>query len=507
MEKLKGKVYLVGAGPGDPGLFTLKGKTVLEKADVVVYDYLANEDLLQYCPGAEKIYVGKKGGDHTLPQAKINQLIIDKALEGKVVVRLKGGDPYVFGRGGEEAEDLVKQGIDFEVVPGITSAVAACAYAGIPVTHRNFASSVSFITGHEDPQKAESAIDWNALVKSKSTLVFFMGVKNLSIIVQNLLSAGMDPHMPVALVHWGTTCKQKTLVSKLDKVVEDAKQANFRPPSLIVIGKVVQLKPVLDWFEKKPLLGKTVVVTRAREQASDLKAKLQELGACVLECPTIKVRPLDDYSRAYSVLEKLDLYDWLVFTSVNGVKFFWKLLRDSHLDARALGGLRVAAIGPATQNALEKLGIYPDFVPSKYVAEDVVEGLLDLGIKGKGVLIPRAKVAREVLPEELAKAGARVEVLPVYETVLAEDNKDKLVLALEQGNVDFITFTSSSTVKNFFALIDKNSFALQLQKVSLVSIGPITSATLKKFGFQPDLEASTYTIDGLVEVIKKAIGK
>jgi len=497
----KGKVYLIGAGPGDPGLLTLRGKEILEQAQVVVYDYLANEEFLNFCPQAEIIYVGKKGGDHTLPQEKINELLVEKAREGKVVARLKGGDPYVFGRGGEEAEELVEAGIEFEVVPGVTSAVAAPAYAGIPLTHRRFASSVSFITGHEDPKKPESAINWKALVESKSTLVFFMGVKNLPSIASNLQQAGMSKDMPVALVHWGTTCKQRSLVSTLEKVAQEAKEKGFKAPSLIVVGEVVTLKNTLDWFEKRPLLGKKIVVTRARQQASGFKQKLAALGACVLECPTIEVVPLSDYSLLHQALANLEFYDWLIFTSVNGVKYFWQELRKANMDARSLGGLLVAAIGPATAQELQKVGIYPDFVPSKYVAEEVVSGLLKLGIKGKRVLIPRAKKAREVLPEELNKAGARVDILPVYETRLGQGKKEELLSWIKEGEMDLVTFTSSSTVENFFHLIGDEVSREELAKLNFASIGPITSNTLKKFGFTPQVEAKEYTIDGLLEAI------
>lgn len=496
----RGKVYLIGAGPGDPGLLTLRGKEVLEQADVVVYDYLANEEFLNYCPSAEIIYVGKKGGDHTLPQEEINALLVQKAKEGKKVARLKGGDPYVFGRGGEEAEELVMAGIDFEVVPGVTSAVAAPAYAGIPLTHRRFASSVSFITGHEDPTKPESAINWKALVESKSTLVFFMGVKNLPYIAENLRLAGMSEEMPVALVHWGTTCRQRTLVSTLAKVAKEAQEQGFKAPSLIIVGRVVELKETLDWFEKKPLLGKKIVVTRAREQASSFKQKLANLGACVLECPTIEIVPLKDYSLVHEALANLELYDWLIFTSVNGVKYFWQELRKANMDARSLGGLQIAAIGPATAKALQELGIYPEFIPARYVAEEIVEGLVKLGIKGKRILIPRAKKAREVLPEELSKAQARVEVLPVYETRLGGANKEQVLTWLEKKAIDLVTFTSSSTVENFFSLLQEAKKDL-LQQLIYASIGPITSSTLRKFGFTPQIEAKDYTIDGLIEAI------
>ncbi|RQD73210.1 uroporphyrinogen-III C-methyltransferase, partial [Desulfonatronospira sp. MSAO_Bac3] len=409
-----GKVYLIGAGPGDPGLLTLRARDLLSMADVVVYDYLANEDFLKFCrKDAELIYVGKKGGDHTLSQEGINQLLVDRAGSGNHVARLKGGDPYVFGRGAEEAQELLQAGIDFEIIPGVTSAVAAPAYAGIPLTHRRYASSVSFITGHEDPDKPESAHNWASLATGTSTLVFFMGVKNLQHISHSLIQAGMDPQTPAALVRWGTTCMHRSMVSTIQDIPGQAVEQGFKPPSLLVVGHVVHLRDELNWFEKLPLLGRGVVVTRAREQASGLLEQLRELGACCYEFPTIEIQSMPDYSDVQQAISHLSGYDWLVFTSVNGVLYFWAELERAGLDSRALGGRKVAAIGPATAQALEHRGIRPDFVPDKYVAESVVQGLLDLGVQGKKVLIPRAKVAREVLPQELEKAGADVHVLPV----------------------------------------------------------------------------------------------
>jgi uroporphyrinogen III methyltransferase/synthase len=499
------KVYLLGAGPGDPGLLTVKAKNILEKADVVVYDYLANKEFLKFCrKDAEIIYVGKKGGDHTLPQDKINELLIDKASKGKIVARLKGGDPYVFGRGAEEAEELIQAGLDFEVVPGVTSAVAAPAYAGIPLTHRRYASSVSFITGHEDPDKPESAHNWQALATGTSTLVFFMGVKNLEYISSNLIQAGMRSDMPASLIHWGTTCRQRTLVSTIAEIPEVARAKGFRPPSLLVVGEVVKLKNKLDWFEKLPLLGKGVVVTRAREQASTLVSKLEELGACCYEFPTIKIKPLDDYSHLRQAITDLDFYQWIIFTSVNGVKFFWQELRGMGYDARALGLTQVAAIGPATASALRERGIFADFIPDKYVAESVVDGLLKLGIKGKKVLIPRAKKAREVLPEALRTAGADVDVLPVYETVLAQSlDVDALLEQFQSGKIHYVTFTSSSTVDNFFSILDAEKLKPYVLSgnIKLACIGPITAKTLQKYGFDPHIQPEEFTIDGLVKAM------
>lgn len=495
------KVYLIGAGPGDPGLLTIKAKQVIETADIIVWDYLANEKFLDYCrPDAEMIYVGKKGGDHTLPQDKINDLLIEKAREGKTIARLKGGDPYVFGRGGEEAEELLEAGVPFEVVPGITAGVAAPAYAGIPVTHREHTTSVCFITGHEDPTKEKSGHNWAVYAQSESTLVFYMGVKNLPMIADNLISNGRDPKTPVALVRWGTRCNQESMVSTLDSVADEAAKRGFKAPSIIVVGSVCELHDKLNWFEQKPLLGRGVVVTRAREQASSLSDRLADLGACVHQFPTIDITPLDDYAPVRDAIGRLARYDWLVFTSVNGVKHFWNQLAALRLDARALCGCQVAAIGPATADALKDKGIIPDFVPSKYVAEHVVEGMLKLGVEGKRVLIPRAKVAREVLPEELRRAGADVEILPVYETRPSDRGRDDVMAAIEAGEVHCITFASSSTVENFFDKVSPE-FMKAHPEVRLACIGPVTAKTLEGFGFTPHIQPEDYTIPALADAL------
>lgn len=495
-----GTVYLIGAGPGDPGLLTVKAKEILETADVLIYDYLANSEFLSYAkPDAEILYVGKKGGDHTLPQDKINELIIEKAREGRSIARLKGGDPYVFGRGGEEAEELVAAGINFEVVPGITAGVAAAAYAGIPVTHRDFTTSVCFITGHEDPTKEKSGHNWAVYAKSTSTLVFYMGVKNLPMIAENLIKNGRDPETPVSLVRWGTRCTQQSFVSTLDKVADEAERLGFKAPSIIIVGGVCSLHDKLGWFEKKPMLGKGVIVTRAREQASGLVSTLGKLGACVHEFPTISIEPMADYEPAEKAILSLASYDWLIFTSVNGVKYFWQQLDEIGLDSRILGGLEIAAIGPATADALREKGIKPDFVPEKYVAEGVVEGLLEKGIKGKKVLIPRALVAREVLPNELEKAGAQVEILPVYETRLSNNDPEPIRAALKSGEINYLSFTSSSTVQNFFELISAEEFKQYKDSVKIACIGPITAKTLGEYGFSPDVQPEDYTIPALVD--------
>ncbi|TVQ98497.1 MAG: uroporphyrinogen-III C-methyltransferase [Desulfovibrionales bacterium] len=496
------KVYLLGAGPGDPELITLKAKRLLESADTVVYDYLANPRFLAWCrPDAEIYYVGKKGGDHTLPQDKINDLLVERAKAGKIVARLKGGDPYVFGRGAEEAEELLEHGIAFEVVPGVTSAVAAPAYAGIPLTHRRFASSVSFITGHEDPTKTESAHDWEALARSTSTLVFFMGVKNLPEISANLIKAGRPGNTPAALVRWGTTCRQRSLISTLADIAEQSQKQGFSPPSLLVVGEVVSLHDKLNWFEERPLLGKGVVVTRSREQASDVVASLENLGACCHEFPTIAVAPMEDAKPIQEAAMRLGEYDWVVFTSVNGVRTFWEVLEDRGMDARAFAGTQVAAIGPATAEGLARRGIRADFVPEKYVAEDIAQGLLDRDVAGKRVLIPRAKEAREVLPEELLRAGAQVEVLPVYRTLPVAKGAAELATALDNGEIHYITFTSSSTVTNFFAAISPELIQTHRSRLQLVCIGPVTEKTLQGHGFQGDIQPENYTIPDMVRAL------
>ena len=499
------KVYLVGAGPGDPGLFTLRGKELLEKADVVVYDYLANHSLLQWArPDAELIYVGKKAGAHALPQDEINKLLVKKAGEGKLVARLKGGDPYIFGRGGEEAEELLNAGVEFEEVPGISSAIAGPAYAGIPLTHRAFASSVTLITGHEDPDKPGSAHNWKALAAGANTLVFVMGMKKLPEIARKLIEAGLQPDTPAALVYWGTTPRHRSLVSTLEKLPQEAVAQSFTNPSLIVVGGVVSLHDRLNWFEKKPLLGRGIVVTRAREQASGLANMLAELGAEVIQFPTINISPLADYGKVDALVAKLNEYDWLIFTSVNGVRQFWRRLAACGKDSRALGGRKVAAIGPATAEELRARGIEPDFIPEKYLAEGVAEGLLALGMAGKRVLVPRARQAREVLPDELRKAGAAVDILPVYETLPAGARREEVLELLREGRIHCITFGSSSTVDNFVSLIPADILRGYPQ-VRLAAIGPVTKKTLERHGLECHIMPEEYTIPALVESLKKAL--
>ena len=504
MKAIKGKVYLIGAGPGDPGLITVKGLECIEKADVIIYDYLASPMFLQHAKkNAEIIYVGKKGGDHTLSQDKISALIVEKANTGLTVARLKGGDPFIFGRGAEEVEELIKAGISFEIVPGVTSAIAAPAYAGIPLTHRSFTSTVAFVTGHEDPTKEESSINWAALAKGMGTIVFLMGVKNLPNITSQLIGHGMDNDTPVALVQWGTTSRQFTITGTLDNIVERVKSAGLKSPAIIIVGQVIKLRETMQWFENRPLMGKRIVVTRAREQASELVKVLSDLGAECLECPTIKVVPPDDWKPLDTAIENLSSYDWLIFTSVNGVNFFFERLFKQDRDVRALSNLRTASIGPATAKRMFDFGLKSDIVPKSYMAESVIEAFAQEDIKGKRVLLPRAKEARPILPVELAKMGAEVNEVTAYRTEEVRDNVDILMTGLEQGTVDLITFTSSSTVKNFHAIIPPAKFNDLMKGVTIAAIGPITADTAKELGIDIHIIAKSYTIPGLCDAIKE----
>jgi uroporphyrinogen III methyltransferase/synthase len=507
MKIMKGKVYLVGAGPGDPGLITVKGLECIKNADVLIYDYLASPILLKHAQKhAEIFYVGKKGGDHTLSQDEINTLIAEKAQKGLTVTRLKGGDPFIFGRGGEEAEILVKNDIPFEIVPGVTSAIAAPAYAGIPLTHRKFTSTVAFVTGHEDPLKEESSIDWAALAKGIGTLVFLMGVKNLPFITHRLIHHGMDPDTPVALIRWGTTPRQTTVTGTLHTISERAKDAGFKPPAIIVVGHVVKLREMLRWFENRPLMGLRIVVTRAREQASELVERLSDLGAECLECPTINVVPPDDFNPLDTAIQNLSTYEWLVFTSVNGVNFFFNRLYEKNKDVRALRNVNTAVIGPATAKRLFDFGLHSDIIPESYRAESIIKAFADKDINGKKILLPRAKEARPILPIELTRMGAIVDEVTAYCTQSVQGKADLLLKRLKEKTIDLITFTSSSTVKNFHALLPPEDLQSLMQEVRVASIGPITADTARNLGFDIHIIAESYTIPGLCEAIKRHYG-
>ncbi len=499
---MNGKVFLVGAGPGDPGLITVRGLSCIQKAQVIIYDYLAAPELLKHAAEtAELIYVGKKGGDHTLSQDGINALIVKKAQEDKRVTRLKGGDPFVFGRGGEEAEVLAAENIPFEIVPGVTSAIAAPAYAGIPLTHRSYTPTVAFVTGHEDPAKTQSGIDWSALATGIGTLVFFMGVKNLPLIVEKLIANGRPPETPVALVRWGTTPRQQTVQGTLISIVERVKAAGLKAPAIIVVGGVVDLRQTLGWFESRPLLGKKIVVTRARHQASDLISRLSALGAECLACPTIAIDPPDSWALLDSAIKNISDYHWLVFTSVNGVRFFFKRLLAGGRDVRALGHLQTAVIGPATEKSLAEFGLASDIVPESYRAESVIDAFRGENIRGKKILLPRAAKARPILPEELTTMGATVDEIAVYKTRITPESGETLLKHLASKTVDMVTFTSSSTAKNFKALLPPDRVRQLMETVIVASIGPITTDTAESLGFDVHLTADTFTISGLCDAI------
>lgn len=500
-----GKVYLVGAGPGDPGLITVRGKYLLEKADVVVYDYLACPKLLKHVPkDATFIYAGKRGhGEHKHTQEEINQLLVDHAGAGKIVVRLKGGDPFIFGRGGEELERLFAAEIPFEVVPGVTSATAAATYAGIPITHRNYTASVAFLTGHEDPSKKDSSIDWDKLATGAGTIVVYMGIKNLPVIVDNLLRHGRDPETPVAIVRWASTPEQQTVVGTLATIEEVVTASGIKPPSLIIIGEVVRLRETIDWFEKRPLFGKKIIVTRTREQASQLVAGLEENGANCFECATIDIQPTDSYAVLDAELERLKEYHWILFSSLNGVTYFFKRLFAKGLDARDLKGPQIAAVGKSTADLLSHYGINADLIPDEFTSEGLAESLLDLGVEGRNILIPRAEKGREILPETLRGVGAQVTIAPVYKNVLPEKGATELKKELEAG-VDMITFTSSSTVRNFLTLLngeDGSQINDLLEGVDIAAIGPITAKTVSDNGLKVDVQPEEYTIEALIEAV------
>jgi uroporphyrinogen III methyltransferase / synthase len=504
-----GKVYLVGAGPGDPGLLTLKGKACLEQADVVLYDYLANPVLLQYAPArAERIYVGRRERGQYQDQADINQQLIERAKEGNVVVRLKGGDPFVFGRGGEEAEAVAAAGIDFEIVSGVTAAVAVPAYAGIPVTHRTLASTVTFVAGHEDPTKPAALLEWPKLASASGTLVFMMGMKNLPSIVGRLLSEGRSPDTPVAAIRWGTKADQQTVTGTLDDIVGRTELAHLEPPTVIVVGEVVRLRRQLNWFETKPLFGKRIVLTRAQDQARDFSQLLAAYGAEPVEVPTIKIIPPASWQAIDDAITRLNIYQWLVFTSVNGVRPFMERLHMAGKDARALAHLRLCAIGPRTSQQLEDYGLISDVIPAEYQAEGVIAALAHVGICGSRILIPRAEVAREILPEQLRELGATVDVISVYRTIAPVIDVASLTHQLHEGRVAAATFTSSSTVRNFVEFFGgRDAVKPLVARVVIACIGPITARTAEEYGLTVTVIPTENTIPALAEAIVKHFKK
>jgi uroporphyrinogen III methyltransferase / synthase len=480
-----GTVYLVGAGPGDPGLLTVRAAELIARADVILHDRLVPAEALAGArPGAQLYYVGKQGGGRQVPQEATHRLLLEHARAGRTVVRLKGGDPFVFGRGGEEALVCLEAGIPFEVVPGITAGVAAPAYAGIPVTHRELASSVAFVTGHEDPGKPDPALDWPALAAFPGTLVFYMGVRALPRIAERLVAGGRPADEPVAVIERGTLPGQRTLLATLADVAERAAADGIRAPAIALVGPVAGLRDRLAWLERRPLHGRTIAVTRARPQASALAARLRELGAAVVEAPAIRTRPLD------AELPDLAAYDLVCVTSPNGAHALFERLGEAGLDARALAGRTVAAIGPGTARALSEHGIRADLVPERAVAEGLAEALADVAVRR--ALVVRAREGRDVLPDALRARGADVDLLALYETVAEPLGEES---ARAAAAADYVTFTSASTVRFFLAA------AGALDGPRIASIGPATSAALRAAGLEPDLEADPHTPEGLVAAL------
>jgi len=498
----KGKVYLVGSGPGDTGLITVKGLNYLQQADVIIYDRLLDERLLDSAPSeAERIYVGKTSTHHTKEQAEINQLLVEKAKEGKTVVRLKGGDPFVLGRGGEEAEALVQNHIPFEVVPGISSAIAVPAYAGIPVTHRGLSSSVTIITGHEDPTKGKSSIAWEKLSTGVDTLIFLMGAGNLPQIVRQLVKNGRASSTPIALIKDGTGPHQVTITGTLDDIIAKAESSNFSPPAVIVVGDVVKMREKLRWFDNRPLFGKRVLITRARHQASSLSRLLLEHGARPIEMPTIEIQTIPNTEELNQAILNLENYQWIVFTSVNGVASFFHQVYALKRDARSFKGIKIGALGPATARALAERGLHTDYLPQIHTSQGFVSGLKDQDVSGCRFLLPRADIAPKELADEITRLGAEVHEIIAYKTAPSNEAISQGRQMLLAGEIDIITFTSSSTVTNLLSLMGDKQTAIK--KAIVACIGPTTAATAAKAGLRVDIVARNHTIPGLVEAIEQ----
>ncbi|MGV1047781.1 MAG: uroporphyrinogen-III C-methyltransferase [Solirubrobacterales bacterium] len=495
MSARAGVVYLVGAGPGDPGLMTARSLALIAGADAVFYDRLIPPGALAGArEDAELVYVGKQPGVPSVPQEEIGERLVEAARAGRSVVRLKGGDPFVFGRGGEEGEALGAAGVEFEVVPGITAGVAATAYAGIPVTHRDDASAVAFLTGHEDPSKGESALDWDALAAFPGTLVFYMGVKRLAENAAALIAAGRDAGQPAAAIERGTWPGQRTVEATLGTIAATAEREQIGAPALIVVGPVAARRSELTWFERRPLHGRTVVVTRARAQASGLATALRELGAEVVELPAIRIEPRLDSDEVREAASAIGLYELVCLTSPNGAQLLFEAIAKADLDARALAGVTVAAIGPGTARALAEHGVLADVVPERFVAEALVEALAEVAVEGRRVLVARAAEARDVLPDALRERGAEVDVVALYETV--REQPEEAAIEAARG-ADYVTFTSSSTVTNLTeALGDRFPAAARV-----VSIGPVTSETARGAGLRVDVEAERHDVDGLLAAL------
>lgn len=495
---MKGKVFLVGAGPGDFDLITIKGLDCIRKADVIVFDRLANDKLLKEAKrNCELIYVGKELSNHTKTQDEINEIIAQKAIEGKIVTRLKGGDPYVFGRGGEEAIYLFDRNIDFEVVPGISSSIGGLCYAGIPITHRDYASSFHVITGHLKEENKE--LNWKALSDLKGTLVFLMGMSNLDKICSNLIKEGKNKNTPAAVVNWASRPNQRVVTGTLENIYQIVQKKGIKNPSLIIVGDVVKLRDKLNFYENKPLFGKNIVVTRSREQSSELSSNIYKLGGNSIEFPVIKINKIENSNEFNSIARKLNKYTFIIFTSKNAVDIFFEKLYQIGMDSRKLGNSKIVAIGSATAKAAKKYGIIPDIMPDKYIAEQIVDTLKPQLTKEDKILIPRAKDARKSIVQQLSDI-CEVDEVKIYETIKDNSKKEDIINYLEESKIDYITFTSSSTVKNFFDILGKENIE-KIKDAKMLSIGPVTSSTIEMLGMKVYKEAQTYTIDGLMDII------
>ena len=505
-EAKKGKVYLVGAGPGDIGLLTIKGLRCLQKADVVVYDFHINAQMLNYVRGrAELIYAGKRGGHHAMTQDEITAAMVEHAKQGKIVCRLKGGDPFVFGRGGEEAEALVRAEIPFEVVPGVSSVIAVPACAGIPLTHREHASSFAAVTGNEAAAKPGSAIDWSCLAKTYDTLVFLMGVKNVSTISKALVAGGKPVQTPVALIRWGTRPDQETVVGTLGDIARLVEEKEMKPPAVMVVGEVVKLRGVLQWYERKPLFGQRILITR--EYSPDYEP-LEELGAEIFEFPTIEVVPPASYKELDQAIERIEGYDWLLFTSGNGVRHFMERLFARGRDIRDLAGLKICAVGSRTAQEVARYGMKVELVPDEFNAEGLVESFVRLyrsrkaGLSRLRFLLPRAERAREVFPEKVRNLGGEIDTPPVYRTIKPEKHGKLLKRFLMEGRISVATFTSGATFTNFVDIMGTDALPF-LKKVTIAAIGPVTRRTIEKTGLSVAILPKEATIKAMVEEIIK----
>lgn len=495
----KGRVFLVGAGPGDPGLFTLRGKAVLAKADVVIYDALINPQLLQWCrPGASRVYVGKRGSMHTKEQNDINALMIRQASRGKLVVRLKGGDPFLFGRGGEEAAALAQARIPFEVISGVTSASGVACYAGIPLTDRRLSSMVTFVTGHEGKGKPNAPVDW-ARISREGTLVIYMGLKELATITDRLIHHLWDEKTPAAAIHWGSTLKQTVVEGTLGTIAKKAGEAKLTSPVLVLIGRVVSLRQKLRWFDTRPLFGRKIIVTRASDQAQDFISLLEDAGAEVYSLPTIQIIPPASWASLDKAIREIGTYDWLLFTSINGVSTFFQRMRALGRDIRELRGVRIGAIGPKTSSRLNALGLTVDLFPEEYRAEALADALGE--VRGSKILLARAEKARDILPDTLKERGARVTIATVYRTIHPHQMGEEAKAQIAAGAVDLVTFTSSSTVDGFMKHLPKKERRRFFETAKAAAIGPITADTLRKYGVRPAIVARQYTIEALAQAI------